>query len=82
MKINLISAAVRSRSRWSQIMTLSLPEVAAATSEGHEITIEDERVKTLSLDDSPDLVGISYEVFTAYRATTSCGGVSLSFNER
>ena len=68
MKIKLISAAVRSRSRWSQIMTLSLPAVAAATPEGHDITIEDERVKKISLDDSPDLVGISYEVFRAYRA--------------
>jgi radical SAM superfamily enzyme YgiQ (UPF0313 family) len=68
MKIKLISAAVRSRSRWSQIMTLSLPAVAAATPEGHEITIEDERVKKIGLDDSPDLVGISFEVFRAYRA--------------
>jgi len=68
MKIKLISAAVRSRSKWSQIMTLSLPAVAAATPDGHEITIEDERVKKISLDDSPDLVGISYEVFRAYRA--------------
>jgi len=68
MKIKLISAAVRSRSRWSQIMTLSLPAVAAATPEGHDITIEDERVMKISLDDSPDLVGISYEVFRAYRA--------------
>ena len=68
MKIKLISAAVRSRSRWSQIMTLSLPAVAAATPEGHDISIEDERVKKISLDDSPDLVGISYEVFRAYRA--------------
>ena len=61
MKIKLISAAVRSRSKWSQIMTLSLPAVAAATPEGHEITIEDERVKKISLDDTPDLVGISFE---------------------
>jgi hypothetical protein len=38
MKIKLISAAVRSRSKWSQIMTLSLPAVAAATPGGHEIT--------------------------------------------
>ena len=68
MKIKLISAAVRSRSRWSQIMTLSLPAVAAATPEGHDISIEDERVKKIRLDDSPDLVGISYEVFRAYRA--------------
>jgi radical SAM superfamily enzyme YgiQ (UPF0313 family) len=68
MKIKLISAAVRSRSRWSQIMTLSLPAVAAATPDGHEITIEDERVKKVCLDDYPDLVGISYEVFRAYRA--------------
>jgi len=41
MKIKLISAAVRSRSKWSQLMTLSLTAVAAATPEGHEITIED-----------------------------------------
>ena len=68
MKIKLISAAVRSLSRWSQIMTLSLPAVAAATPEGHDIAIEDERVKKISLDDSPDLVGISYDVFRAYRA--------------
>ncbi|MBU4582065.1 MAG: B12-binding domain-containing radical SAM protein [Proteobacteria bacterium] len=68
MKIKLISAAIRSRSKWSQIMTLSLPAVAAATPEGHEITIEDERVKKIRLDDSPDLVGISFEVFRAYRA--------------
>jgi len=68
MKIKLISAAVRSRSKWSQIMTLSLPAVAAATPDGHEITIEDERVKKIRLDDSPDLVGISFEVFRAYRA--------------
>ena len=68
MKIKLISAAVRSRSKWSQIMTLSLPAVAAATPEGHEIVIEDERVKKIRLDDTPDLVGISFEVFRAYRA--------------
>jgi radical SAM superfamily enzyme YgiQ (UPF0313 family) len=73
MKIKLISAAVRSRSRWSQIMTLSLPAVAAATPKGHDITIEDERVKKISLDDSPDLVGISYEVFRAYRASDVAG---------
>ena len=69
MKIKLISAAVRSKSKWSQIMTLSLPAVAAATPEGHEITIEDERVKPIRLDDHPDLVGISFEVFRAYRPT-------------
>ena len=68
MKIKLISAAVRSKSKWSQIMTLSLPAVAAATPEGHEIVIEDERVKKIRLDDTPDLVGISFEVFRAYRA--------------
>jgi len=68
MKIKLISAAIRSRSKWSQIMTLSLPAVAAATPDGNEITIEDERVKKIRLDDSPDLVGISFEVFRAYRA--------------
>jgi radical SAM superfamily enzyme YgiQ (UPF0313 family) len=68
MKIKLISAAVRSKSKWSQIMTLSLPAVAAATLEGHEIVIEDERVKKIRLDDHPDLVGISFEVFRAYRA--------------
>jgi radical SAM superfamily enzyme YgiQ (UPF0313 family) len=68
MKIKLISAAVRSKSKWSQIMTLSLPAVAAATPEGHEITIEDERIKKIRLDDAPDLVGISFEVFRSYRA--------------
>ena len=68
MKIKLISAAVRSKSKWSQIMTLSLPAVAAATPEVHEIVIEDERVKKIRLDDTPDLVGISFEVFRAYRA--------------
>ena len=52
MKIKLISAAVRSRSRWSQIMTLSLPAVAAATPEGRDITIEDERVKRIGLDET------------------------------
>jgi len=39
-------------------MTLSLPAVAAATPDGHEIAIEDERVKPIRLDDHPDLVGI------------------------
>jgi len=68
VKIKLISAAVRSKSKWSQIMTLSLPAVAAATPEGNELTIEDERVKKIRLDDSPDLVGISFEVFRAYCA--------------
>ena len=68
MKIKLISAAVRSRSKWSQIMTLSLPASAAATPEVHDITIEDERVKKIHLDDTPDLVGISFEVFRAYWA--------------
>ena len=68
MKIKLISAAVRSKSKWSQIMTLSLPALAAATPKGHEIIIEDERVKKICLDDTPDLVGISFEVFRAYRA--------------
>ena len=68
MKIKLISAAVRSKSKWSQIMTLSLPAVAAATPAEHEIIIEDERVKKIYLDDTPDLVGISFEVFRACRA--------------
>ena len=68
MKIKLISAAVRSKSKWSQIMTLSLPAVAAATHEGHDVIIEDERVKKIRLDDTPGLVGISFEVFRADRA--------------
>jgi hypothetical protein len=32
------------------------------------ITIEDERIKKINLDDSADLVGIPYEVFRVYRA--------------
>jgi hypothetical protein len=49
-------------------MTLSLPAVAAATHEGHDVIIEDERVKKIRLDDTPGLVGISFEVFRADRA--------------
>lgn len=48
--------------------SLGLLTLAALTSPEHRITIEDENVRKLALDDGPDLVGITTNVDNALRA--------------
>jgi radical SAM superfamily enzyme YgiQ (UPF0313 family) len=47
---------------------LSLLVLGALTPREHVVTLEDENVERLRLDDRPDLVGITVKVDTAYRA--------------
>ncbi len=47
---------------------LSLLVLGALTPREHRVTLEDENVERLRLDDRPDLVGITVKVDTAYRA--------------
>lgn len=47
---------------------LSLVTVASLTPEQHTVYIEDENVEKINLEDSPDLVGITVNVDTVYRA--------------
>lgn len=48
--------------------SLSLITLAALTPEQHEVYIEDENINSLNFDDSPDIVGITVNVDTFYRA--------------
>lgn len=73
MKIKLIAPQSSMRpmdSMWKIRMAppLSLLTLAALTPPEHEVTIHDENVEALHLDDSPDLVGITVKVDTLYRA--------------
>ncbi|MCX7876806.1 MAG: B12-binding domain-containing radical SAM protein [Melioribacteraceae bacterium] len=48
--------------------SLSLVTIATLTPEPHEVYIEDENIKPINFSDSPDLVGITVNVDTTYRA--------------
>jgi radical SAM superfamily enzyme YgiQ (UPF0313 family) len=74
MWIKLIAPKTTKRpmdSDWKTQMSppLSLLVLGALTPEEHSVTLEDENVENLELEDSPDLVGITVKVDTVYRAT-------------
>ncbi len=73
MWIKLIAPRVTMRpmdSAWKTQMSppLSLLVIAALTPSAHEVTVADENIEKISLDDHPDLVGITVKVDTMYRA--------------
>ena len=73
MWIKLISPKTTSRpmdSAWKQHMAppLALLVLAALTPAEHAVTLEDENVERVHLDDVPDLVGITVKVDTLPRA--------------
>jgi len=73
MKIKLISpkSSVRPMdSAWKTQMSPPLPllVLGALTPPGHEVSLADENVERLRLDDHPDLVGLTVKVDTLYRA--------------
>ncbi|MBN1675702.1 MAG: cobalamin-dependent protein [Kiritimatiellae bacterium] len=73
MWIKLVSPRSTDRpmdSAWKRQMAppLSLLVLGALTPHEHTVTIADENVEKIVLDDCPDLVGITVKVDTAYRA--------------
>jgi len=73
MRIKLISPRTTIRrmdSDWKTRMSppLSLLVLGALTPPEHEVGIDDENVEKITLDDHPDLVGITVKVDTFYRA--------------
>ncbi len=75
MKVMLILPALISRRSpfWSAIKYSLWPPLGLATLAGYlgdedEVTLQDENVETLDLDDEPDLVGIQVYVSSARRA--------------
>ena len=54
--------------KYSLFPPLGLATLAAYLSEDDEITLQDEHVETLNLDDQPDLVVIQVYITSAYRA--------------
>src|SRR5512133_1267566 len=54
--------------KYSLFPPLGLATLAAYLSENDEITLQDEHVETLKLDDEPDLVVIQVYITSAYRA--------------
>lgn len=73
MRIKLISPRMSKRpmdSDWKTRMSppLALLTLAALTSPEHDVTIADENIERVRLDDSPDLVGVSVKADTFYRA--------------
>jgi radical SAM superfamily enzyme YgiQ (UPF0313 family) len=54
--------------KYSLFPPLGLATLAAYLSEDDEITLQDEHVETLNLDDEPDLVVIQVYITSAYRA--------------
>jgi radical SAM superfamily enzyme YgiQ (UPF0313 family) len=73
LKIKLISPKMSLRPMDSEFKrrmspSLSLVILASLTPEPHEVTIADENIKPLSFSDQPDLVGVSVNVDTTYRA--------------
>jgi radical SAM superfamily enzyme YgiQ (UPF0313 family) len=53
---------------------LSLLVISALTPKRHKVTMEDENVEKLNLDDSPDLVGITVKVDTFNRSAEIAAG--------
>ncbi|MDP6522780.1 MAG: radical SAM protein [Kiritimatiellia bacterium] len=73
MKIKLISPRVTMRpmdSAWKTQMSppLGLLVLGALTPMRHQVTVQDENVEKLRLDDNPDVVGIGVKVDTMKRA--------------
>jgi radical SAM superfamily enzyme YgiQ (UPF0313 family) len=73
LKIKLISPKMSLRPMDSEFKrrmspSLSLVTIASLTPKPHEVYIEDENLKPINMLDFPDLVGISVNVDTAYRA--------------
>lgn len=78
MKIKLIAPRMSLRpmdSAYKRRMapSLALLTLAALTPPGHEVVIEDENVGPITLDDRPDLVGITVNVDTSGRAYQIAG---------
>jgi radical SAM superfamily enzyme YgiQ (UPF0313 family) len=73
LKIKLISPRMSLRpmdSEFKRLMSpsLSLVTLASLTPGSHNVYIEDENVKPINFSDNPDIVGITVNVDTAYRA--------------
>lgn len=73
LKIKLISPKMSLRpmdSEFKRFMSpsLSLVTVATLTPKPHFVYIEDENLRPVNFSDNPDLVGITVNVDTAYRA--------------
>lgn len=60
--------------KYSLFPPLGLATLAAYLDEEDEITLQDEHVETLDLDDAPDLVVIQVYITSAYRAYTIADG--------
>ena len=77
MWIKLISPKSTCRpmdSGWKTHMAppLALAVIGALTPPEHRVTLCDENVESLHLDDHPDLVGLTVKVDTFYRACEIC----------
>lgn len=73
MKIKLISPKMSLRPMDSEFKRLMAPSLgllvlAALTPEPHEVYIEDENVQEINFNDTPDFVGITVNIDTAYKA--------------
>ena len=75
MKVKMILPALTEASspfwrpiKYSLFPPLGLATLAGYLSEGDEITLQDEHVEALDLDDEPDLVAIQIYITSAYRA--------------
>ena len=83
MWIKLISPGMSRRPMDSAFKThmappLGLLVLGALTPREHRVTVEDENIERLRIDDRPDLVGITVKVDTAARAW----GIARSYRER
>jgi len=54
--------------KYSLFPPLGLATLAGYLDPGDEVTLQDEHVERLDLDDEPDLVGIQVYITSAYRA--------------
>jgi len=54
--------------KYSLFPPLGLATLAGYLSDGDQVTIQDEHVETLNIDDEPDLVVIQVYITSAYRA--------------
>lgn len=83
MWIKLISPGMSRRpmdSDWKIRMSppLALVTIAALTPDGHRVTLEDENIERLHLDDAPDLVGLTVKADTFHRA----GEIAAAYRRR
>ncbi len=83
MKVKLISPRMSLRpvdSEFKRVLSpsLALLVLGALTPPEHEVYVEDENVRPLDLEDRPDLVGITVNVDTSYRA----GEIARSYRQR